>query len=283
MEDNVQSRLDEFLNKRRPLAVGEQSPCIKRVKSLISNTKPNPEKLFIAEGIWFHKEILKHHTQVRDLVVCTDFIRSNELVTVLEKIAEEAQRVYRVSEKTFLKISERENPDGLLSVAALPQYDGETLRFDRNAIVLVLDGVEIPGNIGTMIRLADGAGVDAVFICNRKARLTHPKLIKGSLGAVLSVPVIEFASVRECHEYLTKRGFTIYLADTDAKLAYFDEPFGKNAALVMGSERYGISREWYSLDHKMIFIPMLGDCDSLNVGIAATVLVYEAAHKNGKF
>ena len=260
--------------------IGEQNPYIKQVKNLVSNNKPNPEKLFIAEGLWAFNKLIEHNATVKSLVVCADHIHTIDAINALKGVADKTKFKFAVSAKTFAKLTERDKPDGLLAVAVLPQHKLQDFKPTNKSIVLVLDGIEIPGNIGTMIRMCDGAGIDAVFICIRKARLTHPKLIKGSMGAILSVPVYEFDSVLSCHEWLQNQGFTVYLADTRATHHYYDEPFGKKTALVMGSERYGITREWYGYDHVMISIPMLGSVDSLNVGVAATVLAYEASIKN---
>ncbi|MBO7390027.1 MAG: RNA methyltransferase, partial [Clostridia bacterium] len=162
----------------------------------------------------------------------------------------------------------------------MPEYRVEDITFDDKAVVLVLDGIEIPGNMGTLVRVADGAGADAVFIVNRKARLTHPKFIHSTMGAAFHVPIIEFESVDECFDYLRSKQFTVYLADSRAEKMYYELPFGKRVAFVMGSERYGISRVWYDKDVDLVAIPMLGECDSLNVGVAGTVLLYEACVKN---
>ena len=260
-------------------AIGEQNPTIKWVKSLIVNSKPNPDRLFVAEGIFTHKLILDNAVKVRAFVICREFMHTAEVASVAEQISKVSAECYEVSAKTFLKLSEREKPDGLLCVAQLPTYKVEDFRPQSDGVVLVLDGVEIPGNIGTMVRMADGAGVEAVFICNRKARLTHPKLIKGSLGAILTVPIYEFDSVQECYSLLSRHGYTTYLADTRAERFYYEESFEGPTAFVMGSERYGISRQWYEYPLALTAIPMLGKCDSLNVGVAATVLVYEAVSK----
>ena len=261
-------------------AIGEQNPKIKQIRGILSNSKPNPQKLFAAEGIWMLGMCEKFGTPIDSLFLCPEHIRTAEAARLAQNIAARTAQRYTVSAKTFEKISERGQPDGLFALAQLPKHDIEAFSPANDAVLLVLDGVEIPGNVGTMMRMADGAGVDAVFLCNRKARLTHPKLIKGSQGAVLSVPFFEFDSVQGCRAWLDSHGFTVYLADTRAKLYYYDEPFGKKTALVMGSERYGISREWYDGSYEMIAIPMCGSCDSLNVGVAATVLAYEAVKKN---
>ena len=270
----------ELLQKLNFQAIGEGNGRIRRVKGIISNTKPNPEKLFAAEGIWLASMCLKFGTHIDSLIVCPDYVRTPEVKKLIEDLSARTPDRFTVSAKTYEKISEKGQPDGIMALASLPQRDIADFIPPKKAVVLIIDGVEIPGNAGTMLRMADGAGADAVFFCNRKVRMTHPKLIKASQGAILTVPVFEFATVSECKSWLKKFGFITYLADTRAEHFYYDEPFGTNTALVVGSERYGIAREWYASDYSMIAIPMLGKCDSLNVGVAATVLTYEACIKN---
>ena len=272
--------IEDVLAAREWQAIGEQNPKIKQVRAILSNTKPNPHKLFVAEGIWILSLCEKFNAPIDCLILCPEHIRTPEAAALADKLAARTDERFTVSAKTFEKISERGQPDGLLALAGLPRHDIAAFAPGEDAVLLVLDGIEIPGNVGTMLRMADGAGVDGVFLCNRKARMTHPKLIKGSQGAVLSVPFFEFESVAACRAWLEGHGFAVYLADTRAERYYFDEPFGVKTALVMGSERYGISRAWYEGDYRMIAIPMEGSCDSLNVGVAATVLAYEAVRKN---
>lgn len=272
--------INQLLTQLNFQPIGESNGRIKRVKGIISNSKPNPEKLFVAEGIWLASMCLKFGTRIDSLIVCPDHVRTPEVIMLIQDLSERTQDRFSVSAKTYEKISEKGQPDGIMALAALPQRDIVNFIPPKKAVVLIIDGVEIPGNAGTMLRMADGAGADAVFFCNRKVRMTHPKLIKSSQGAILTVPTYEFSSVAECRQWLKKFGFTVYLADTRAERYYYDEPFGTNCALVVGSERYGIAREWYDDDYSMIAIPMLGKCDSLNVGVAATVLTYEACIKN---
>ena len=271
---------EQLLEQYNFQPIGEANGRIKRVKGILSNSKPNPERLFVAEGIWLASMCLKFGTCIDSIIVCPEHVRTPEVQKLIADLSERTRERFSVSAKTYEKISEKDRPDGIMVLAALPKRDIADFMPPKNAVVLVIDGVEIPGNAGTMLRMADGAGADAVFFCNRKVRMTHPKLIKSSQGAVLTVPVFEFESVADCRAWLKKYGFTVYLADTRADKYYYDEPFGKNCALVLGSERYGIAREWYDSQYSMIAIPMQGSCDSLNVGVAATVLPNEACIKN---
>ena len=276
----VSERLDKVLTPARLLNVGEGHPAVKTVKSIQTNSKPNPRRLFIAEGFWLASLAIKDGIEVETLLVAPECVYTQECVTLVEKMLPLAESAYTVSAKVFQKISEKDKPDGILAICRMKEWTLADLVYDDKAVILILDGVEIPGNMGTLVRVADGAGADAVFIVNRKARLTHPKFIHSTMGAAFHVPIIEFESVDECFDYLRSKQFTVYLADSRAEKMYYELPFGKRVAFVMGSERYGISRVWYDKDVDLVAIPMLGECDSLNVGVAGTVLLYEACVKN---
>ena len=275
----MDNKLEAILKTNNFTPIGETNGIIKRLKGIVSNSKPNPEKLFVAEGIWLNDLINKTNTYVVSLIVCPEFIRTPEVIDLVEKLSKKSDDNFIVSEKTFLKIAEREKPDGIITISRLPKYDIKEFKTNDNSIVLVLDGIEIPGNIGTMIRVCDGAGIDGVILTHRKARLSHPKTIHSSLGSILTVPIFEFEDGNDCGKWLLDNGFKIYLADSRGEKKYFEEEYKGKTALVLGSERYGINREWYDLDHELVSIPMLGNMDSLNVGTAATILIYEAAMK----
>lgn len=277
---DIGERLDRILAPRRPLNVGEGHPVVKAVKSIQNNTKPNPRRLFVAEGFWLASLALKDGIEVETLLVAPECVYTEECVTLVERMLPIAENAYTVSAKVFTKIAEKDKPDGVIAICRMKSWALEDLVYDDKAVILILDGVEIPGNMGTLVRVADGAGADAVFIVNRKARLTHPKFIHSTMGAAFHVPICEFESVDECYDYLKRKQFTVYLADSRAEKMYYELSFGKRVAFVMGSERYGISRVWYDKEVDLVAIPMLGQCDSLNVGVAGTVLLYEACVKN---
>ena len=276
----ISERLDRVLAPAHLLNVGEGHPAVKTVKNIKTNSKPNPRRLFVAEGFWLASLALKDGIEVETLLVAPECVYTQECVTLVENMLPVAQSAFTVSAKVFQKIAEKDKPDGVIAICRMKKWELSDLIFDDKAVVLILDGVEIPGNMGTLVRVADGAGADAVFICNRKARLTHPKFIHSTMGAAFHVPIVEFESVDECFDYLKSKQFTVYLADSRAEKMYYQLPFGKRVAFVMGSERYGISRVWYDKEVDLVAIPMLGECDSLNVGVAGTVLLYEACVKN---
>jgi RNA methyltransferase, TrmH family len=268
--------------KGKLLFAGKQHGVIKKIEALNKNTKPNPERLAVIEGIWGLNLILENNIKTKYLLICPEDIYTIEAQVLIDKFMDLAEEVFVVSKRVFTTISEKDNSHGLLAVCHLPYKDFDDIILQKNNIVIVLDGLEIPGNVGTILRSVDATGIDAVIITNRKTRLNHPKLIRSSLGACFTVPIID-SNYDETIAWLNKNKFNIVLTDTEAENNYFELKYENRVAIVMGSEKYGIDETWYRTNYTGIAIPMLGSCDSLNVGVAATIILYEAAMKNKGF
>ena len=263
--------------------IGLSHPRVKQVLDIQNNTAPNRERLLVAEGLWAQRLVLDAGVPVRTLLWCPELAYSDESVKRAGQLAERAEQAYRVSAKTLERIGERGQQDGLLSVARLPWYDPDQLELASEALVLVADAVEIPGNLGTLIRTLDAVRADALLLTNRRTRLTHPKVFRGSQGTVLTVPSVEFEDPAEAVGWLSGNGFRVLLADTDDALPYRRVDYRGRVALVVGSERYGISKPWYEHGFDRVAVPMLGTADSLNVSVSASVLLYEARARQDRW
>jgi tRNA G18 (ribose-2'-O)-methylase SpoU len=256
--------------------IGLGHPRVKQVLDIQRNTAPNRQRLFVAEGLWAHNLLLETGAPVETFFWCPEAIYSDEARKRSGEIADRAHRAYRVSLKTMERLAERERPDGLLSIAQLPDWQPDDLAFGDTALVLVADAVEIPGNLGTLIRSLDASRADCLILTNRRTRLTHPKVFKGSQGMCLTVPSVEFAAPADAIAWLRRHRFAVYLADTDRARTYREVDYRGRVAFVVGSERYGISKPWYEPDFDRVAVPMLGRADSLNVSVSASILLYEA-------
>ena len=256
--------------------IGLSHPRVKQVLDIQNNSAPNRDRLLVAEGLWAQRLVLDAGVPVRTFLWCPELAYSDEARTRAGQLAARAEQAYRVSARTLERIGERGQPDGLLSVAQLPRHELDTLQLGRSALVLVADAVEIPGNLGTLIRTLDAVRADCLVLTNRRTRLTHPKVFRGSQGTVLTVPSVEFAAAAGAVAWLRARRFRVLLADTDGALAYRQVDYRGRVALVVGSERYGISPPWYEHGFDRVAVPMLGAADSLNVSVSASVLLYEA-------
>lgn len=262
---------------------GLKHPRIKQAHSIINNTKSNPRKLVVVEGYWGVEQCLKKGLKFDAVFFSPELFLSENAERLAERIINKDGEFdcCICSDKVFAKISEYKKPDGLLAVCEMPDYDFCDMKPDGNSLYVILDGVEIPGNIGTILRSCDGAGVKGVIICNRRARLTHPKVLKGSQGAIFSIPVVE-KEVQEAVEWLKENNINIVLTDTDAEKNYNGTNYKGNTAIVAGSERYGITREWYNHDDLRIKIPMRGECDSLNVAVSTSIIIYQISMEKNR-
>ncbi len=262
--------------------IGGQHPKIKQVLAIARNTAPNPRKMITAEGLWAHNLLLDNDVFIDTFLWCPEAAYGDEARKRAVELASRAHLAYQVSEKTLARISERDKPDGLFSIAQLPVWEPQDVRLGGSSLVMVADGMEIPGNLGTLIRTVDAAGADCLVLTNRRTRLTHPKVFRASQGMVLKTPVLDFERTEDAIAWLRSNDVNVYLADTDGAKNYrsFDYS-GTRTAFVLGSERYGIPKPWYAAGYERVFIPMLGETDSLNVSISAAVLLFEArAQKN---
>lgn len=263
--------------------VGPQHHKVKQALSIIKNAGPNPRRLVVAEGLWAHERLLAADAAVDTFFWCPEAGYSDEVTELADQLAQHARLTFRISPKTLARLAERERPDGLVSIAGLPIWAPEDLELGENALVAVADGVEIPGNLGTLIRTLDACAADALVLTNRRARLTHPKVFRASKGMILTLPLLDFEQPEDAVEWLRRNGFDVYLADTTAAKGYreYDYSTGRTA-FVLGSERFGISPVWRTAGFNGVFLPMLGKADSLNVSISASVLLFEArAQKAG--
>lgn len=244
---------------------------------LLNDKCQNPE-LFITEGMWAIPKLLFNKCKVEAFIFCPESIKSeNGLEAVKTFIGK--TNVYVISQKVLNRLTKRNDDNGIYCIVKMPETTVKEILNKEKSIVCVLDGIEKPGNIGTILRTADATKTDLVVVVNRRAKVTNTLCVKGSMGAIFNVPIKTYASVKDCWRELTQNGYTIYLADTRAETDYFNFKYDKKVALVMGSERYGISEDWYKQQHKLLKLKMLGQCDSLNVGVATSVLLYDIKMK----
>ncbi|MEU4192573.1 RNA methyltransferase [Kribbella sp. NPDC026611] len=255
-------------------SIGAQHP---RVRDLLAIRKDGSPGRIMIEGSWEHDRLLATTTTIEAFFWCPE-----AGATDVDRIAERAAEVYRISEKLLARLSRKTRSDGLISIARLPQWTPQTFRFTSQSLVLVADGVEYAGNLGTLIRTADAAKADCLVLTSRRARPSHPAVYSASRGTVLSLPILEFDDVESAASWLRGHGFRVHLADPAATGSYRVPPYDGPTAFVVGSEGSGLSRDWHTHGFDAVSIPMLGEADSLNVALSAGILLFEArARKEG--
>jgi TrmH family RNA methyltransferase len=266
--------------------IGVGHPAVRDVLDIQRNTA-NKFRLLVAEGLWENNVVLDTKLDVDTFFWCPELTYSSEAQKRADALIAVARRSFRVSEKTMDRMTEKGKPDGLVSTVKLPTWEPDAIELGKSALVLVTDGVEIPGNLGTLLRTLDAVNGDLLIMTNRRTRMSHPKVLRASQGMSVRVPHLEFEDTADAVAWLKARRFTVYLADTDDSVNYRAADFGGRTAIVVGSERerYGVSKPWYEHGFRCIGVPMLGYADSLNVlgyadslnvAVSASVLLYEA-------
>ena len=262
---------------------GISSDEVAEAKLLVNNKAKNPNK-FVCEGLWAVEKLIEKNIKVSDFFFNVDKINSGKLkesdIEKIAKMLDYAQNNYAISEKACKKISDRDGYDEFFIVAEQQKFtlsDIENLfKNNNNVLAVVMDGLEQPGNIGAILRSFDCAGGDFAIITNKQARLTNSRLVRSSLGASFMLPVLE-AEIDEVQSWLEKNDFKCVVTDLQGKKSYRDIDYSGRIAIIAGNEHTGISDSWRHLKKsESIIIPMLGSCESLNVGFASTLVSYEA-------
>ncbi|MBQ7211544.1 MAG: RNA methyltransferase [Muribaculaceae bacterium] len=189
-----------------------------------------------------------------------------------------AAEIIDVTALVYDKIAYRGGTEGLIAVVKTPHRTLQGLRLPDNPLVIVLESVEKPGNLGAVLRTADAAGVDAVIVCDPVTDIYNPNVIRGSIGAVFTVPTVT-CTTDECVRFLKRRGMNILTAQLQDSRPYYDVDMTGPTAIVMGTESTGLTEAWREAASAHILIPMNGRLDSLNVAISASILVYEAVRQ----
>jgi TrmH family RNA methyltransferase len=249
------------------------NPEVKALLGLRERRERERQGRFIIEGTRELTTALTAGVKLARLYRCPALLRP-EAAALFKAVPPELPQV-ELAPAVFAKISYRDNPDGLLAVAERQASTLSTLQLPRNALVLVLDGLEKPGNLGAIIRTADGAGLDAVLLSGSGTDLENPNVIRASLGTVFSRPVIE-ADGAVLLAWLRQEGFSLIAASPHASASYWDADFTGQVAIVLGAEHAGLSPAWLTAAEVQVGIPMRGLADSLNVATAGALLIYEA-------
>jgi TrmH family RNA methyltransferase len=260
---------------------GTGHPAVRRALGLVRAADPDGRRVLV-EGIWAHEALLATSTPIESTWLCTDAMWSDRARDLAAAVADAAADAARVSTRTLSRLAERDRPDGLVSVALPRRWSPQDLEFADQALVLVADGLETPGNLGTLIRTLDACAADALVVTDRRTPVLHPKVFRASHGASLTVPYVVFDDTDAAAGWLRERHFTVLLADAvDNAVDYRDADWAGRVALVLGNERYGVSPAWRARESRSVAVPMLGRGDSLNAAVAASVLLFEARARQG--
>jgi TrmH family RNA methyltransferase len=252
-----------------------QNPKIKEAIRLNERRERNATGLFLIEGYRELKRAVEGRIAFHSLFICPQFFLGTNENALIDQIRNQGVEVIVCSENVFQKLSYRDRPDGLLAIGVQMQRSLMDFTMKKDPLLIVAEAIEKPGNLGTILRSADAAGVDAVIVCDRCTDIYNPNVVRASVGTLFTLPVIE-ASSADTLQWLQQQKIKVVAATPSAKQTFTDANLTGGIAIAVGTEQLGLSETWMNSADLKVRIPMHGAADSLNVATATTLLLYEA-------
>ena len=250
-----------------------QNKVFKRVKGFGLKKNRDREGVFVAEGLRFISEI-PANWEVEMFVVSEEFTTEKD-ITYYEKRAE----TYVLTDELFALLSDTENPQGILAVCKKQKENEEALWKKDAPFFILAEELNDPGNLGTVIRTADAAGADGIFLSKGSVDVYNAKVLRATMGSVFHVPVFQNVSLEEVALKMKEDDISLYAAHLKGDCYPYQLPLEKGCGFLSGNEARGLSDEAASLCNRWVKIPMPGKAESLNASIAAGVLMYEVVRQ----
>ena len=249
-----------------------QNPRIKHLLLLQQKSaQRRADGLFVVEGRREVEHCLAASFTIRTAFVCEEIAEAQVSLPQDVEVVPVASNVYE-------RIAYRGGTEGIVAVVEARQTKLSDLKLSPSPLIVVLESVEKPGNLGAVLRSADAAGADTVIVCDPLTDLYNPNLIRSAVGALFTVPCVA-CSTEECIAFFKAKGIQILTAQLQDSRFYYDTPMTGPTAIVMGTEATGLTEQWRKVADVHIRIPMLGRLDSLNVSVSAAILLFEAVRQ----
>jgi TrmH family RNA methyltransferase len=269
----------------KPLLItSSQNEKIKQLIRLKDKKGRDQEGFFLIEG---YREILRAHEAnypISQLFFCEKLFLGTNETTLIQKISRDAN-IFELTQELFEKCSYRDRPDGLLALApikrdSLSNFSSKIKKRanGKEPFILVAESIEKPGNLGSIFRSSDAAGVHGIIVCDRKTDVFNPNVVRASIGTLFSIPFIE-CGIDEALEYLKNEKIKLVAATPHAKEFFTQVDLTQPVAIAMGTEQLGLSDKMMKASDISVKIPMFGAADSLNVAAATTLMLYECVRQ----
>lgn len=255
------------------------NPKIKKAVHLRASKERQAQGVTIVEGDKEISRALEGKVFFQEVYVCPElFAGAGDAASyrlLLDRLAASQISIYETTKAVFSKIAYGDRQEGILAVCKTPRHSLADMRLKGIPFLVVVEGVEKPGNLGAILRTCDGAGVDGMIVCDPQTDLYNPNVIRASLGTIFSVPTVVSSSA-EVFDFLKSKGVMVCAASPQAQDVYTRVNLQGPLAVVVGSEDEGLSDFWMKNSDLQVKIPMQGCADSLNVSSSTAILLYEA-------
>ncbi len=251
-----------------------QNSFIKSLIQLQEKAKARKQSgSFLIEGMREIELAIKGNYDIETILFLPELVSNNQITKLTDNPIEITKEVYQ-------KLAYRDTTEGILAVAKTKSLQLADLKLSENPLILVMEAIEKPGNIGAVLRTCDAAKIDAVIIANPKTDLYNPNIVRSSVGCLFTNQIAT-GSTEEVIDYLIQKNINFYSATLQNSTSYHTQNYTLPTALVVGTEATGLSELWRKKATQNIIIPMQGEIDSMNVSVAAAILIFEAKRQRG--
>lgn len=264
----------------RPILTSTANPRVVAAADLRDRRARDRAGLTLIDGAREVRRALEAGVEVVEAFVCEPLLAGPDARAALDRLTAGSAPIHTVNERVFAKLAFGERAEGLIAIVRVPSLELDGLALPNDPLILVIEAVEKPGNLGAVLRSADGARVDAVIAASPRTDLFNPNAIRASAGTVFSVPLAA-GPAPDVLAWLRGRGIRVVAARVEADLAYTDATLTGPVAIALGAETEGLTDTWNGDGVEAVNLPMLGIADSLNVSVTAAVLAYEARRQRG--
>ncbi len=263
------------------LITSSQNPEVKLYTSLLKKKYRDRMELIPLEGVRLIEEALQQEVEFTSVLYSEELlkrVKGRELLQTIS-IKQPGVRILHIAKGLLKETADTENPQGILAVVKKPEYHLSQVTEAINPFVLVISGVQDPGNLGSIIRTASAAMVSGVIVTRGTVDIYNPKTLRGTMGAIFQIPVVAIKDVQIIINYLQDCNINIVVTDLEGEVSCFHADLKVPTAVVFGSEAFGVSEEFKEAADILMKIPLLGPAESLNVSVSAGVIVYEGVRQ----
>lgn len=253
-----------------------QNPYVKSLVQLQEKAKARKQSgTFLIEGKREIELALKGNYEIDTLLYCNEVSLKSFNPSIFQ-----SKEYIEISKEVYQKLAYRETTEGILAIAKTKTLSLSDLKLPENPLILVLESIEKPGNIGAILRTADAANIDAVLLANPKSDLYNPNIVRSSVGCLFTNQIAT-GTTEEIINFLKAKNINFYSATLQNSNEYHKEDYTTPTALIVGTEATGLTQPWRDESTQNIIIPMQGEIDSMNVSVAAAILLFEAKRQRG--
>lgn len=249
----------------------KDNDIIKHIKKLSEKKYREQNNCYIIEGIKLVEEAINENAKIDKIVICEETIKTPEISKELMNKITKYDCIY-VTEKIFKTLTQVINPQGILAVIK-KREDNASIKYNED-IIVVLDDIQDPGNLGTILRTVDSAGLTQLVVSKGTADAYNPKVVRSSMGAIFRVQVIEKEDIKETIENMKNNDYEVLITSLQTESSIYDIDY-KRKVIVIGNEANGVSKDIQEIADKKVKIPMLGKTESLNASVATGIILYE--------